>query len=334
MRIAPNSVLTRQSQGVHSRHWMRHRFKQALAAPDVGDPPAIHTRSPEGKAIIVHPTRTRDGPRVSGRILQPVQITVRRPSPEACVAPHDCSEIFLSLKGLLSILPIPGGNAAQDRRVERSNRKAFDMNRFLLGSALALTLSSTSLCAAPIATKAGATGSTGAEQVWLAKGNGNGNGHGGNGKKLFKKGHGKAGKGTSGHGKAEAGNGHGKTGKGHAQAGNGKPDHAGGPPPGANGKGATHGSNGNRKGASGRPAFTSAEREDLTRRLVSTPAPAGRDMARLAGATALALATPQLLVADIPKDELIAYSNCPPGLAKKDPPLRAAGSGQERGDLR
>ncbi|MCA0943888.1 hypothetical protein LCM08_03090 [Salipiger pacificus] len=194
------------------------------------------------------------------------------------------------------------------------------MNRFLLGSALALTLSSTSLCAAPLPIKADATGSAGAQQVWLAKGNGNGNSHGGNGKKLFKKGHGKAGKATSGHGKAEAGKGNAQAGKGNAQAGNGKPDHAGGPPPGANGKGATHASNGNRKGASGRPAFTSAEREDLTRRLVSTPAPSGRDMARLAGATALALATPQLLVADIPKDELIAYSNCPPGLAKKDPP--------------
>ncbi|WP_353471925.1 hypothetical protein PVT71_11515 [Salipiger sp. H15] len=183
------------------------------------------------------------------------------------------------------------------------------MKSFLIGSALALALSSTSLSAAPIHTTADVTGVGGAEQVWLAKGNGNGNGHGGNARKLLKKGHGKAGKGNSGHGNGQAGNGHAKPGKGNAQAGNGKPEHAGGPQLGAKGN-----------GARGRHAFTATEREDIVRRIVSTPAPAGRDMMPLVGATALALATPHLLVADIPEDELIAYSNCPPGLAKKDPP--------------
>ncbi|WP_251374043.1 hypothetical protein [Ponticoccus alexandrii] len=43
-------------------------------------------------------------------------------------------------------------------------------------------------------------------------------------------------------------------------------------------------------------------------------------MVRILGLTGLALATPQLVVAEVPDDELVGYANCPPGLAKKDPP--------------
>ena len=46
----------------------------------------------------------------------------------------------------------------------------------------------------------------------------------------------------------------------------------------------------------------------------------GRDMAAILGAAALALAAPELNAAALPDDELITYRNCPPGLAKKDPP--------------
>ena len=52
-------------------------------------------------------------------------------------------------------------------------------------------------------------------------------------------------------------------------------------------------------------------------------------MKRLLAATALAVVTPQLLVADIPDDELIAYRNCPPGLARKDPPCVPPGLARE-----
>ncbi|NDV99372.1 hypothetical protein [Salipiger sp. PrR002] len=201
------------------------------------------------------------------------------------------------------------------------------MSKFLIGSALALALSSTSLSAAPVHGVRDSVGPAGAEKLWLAKGNnGNGNkGNSGNGKKLIKKGHGNSGKGTPGKGNAQSSNGSAKPGKGNAQAGNaqagnGKPEHAVGPKAGAKGNGAKQASNGNGKGADGRRVFTQSEREEGVSRLISTPAPAGRDMTRILGATALALATPQLLVSDIPEDELITYSNCPPGLAKKDPP--------------
>ncbi len=85
--------------------------------------------------------------------------------------------------------------------------------------------------------------------------------------------------------------------QGRANPGHGKPDHAGGPKPAGN-----------------------------TPRPKSRPAPAAtpglekRDMTRILGASALVWATPQLGVADLSADELITYANCPPGLAKKDPP--------------
>ncbi|MFW8637217.1 hypothetical protein [Cribrihabitans pelagius] len=196
------------------------------------------------------------------------------------------------------------------------------MTKLLIGSAVALALASTSLSAAPLQAQGSIPGFGTAigEQIWLAKGNngkGHGDGHGGGKKKLPKKGHGNAGNGNPGNGNAHAGNGNDRASDG---MGNGKPGHAGGPKPKAKGKDTGHASSGNGNGAHSRRAFTKAEREEAASRISSAPAPAGRDMTRVLGAAALALVTPQLIVSDIPEDELIVYRNCPPGLAKKDPP--------------
>ncbi len=205
------------------------------------------------------------------------------------------------------------------------------MNKFCIGGALALALASTSLSAAPIYAQGGdpGFGVAGAERIWLAQGNnGKGNGNGGGNKKQLKKDHGNSGKGNPGRGndKASKVNGQSKPGKANAQAnngngnGNGKPEQAGGSKHKDRGNAAKQARAGNGNGDDARRRYTAAEREDAVKRIVSTPAPAGRDMARILGATGLALATPKLVVSDTPEDELIRYRNCPPGLAKKDPP--------------
>lgn len=195
------------------------------------------------------------------------------------------------------------------------------MNKLFISSAVALTLTSTPLAAGSLQTQGEIArfGMEHRERIWLTQGN-NGNGHGND--KAPKKGHGHAGKDNPGNGKAHAGNGNAKAGKGNDDAakGNRKPEHAGGPKFKANGKGEGHASQGNGKGAKERRPFTTAARGEAVSRIISTPAPSGRDMKRVLSATALALASPHLLVADIPEDELITYRNCPPGLAKKDPP--------------
>ncbi|TBN46976.1 hypothetical protein EYF88_15790 [Paracoccus sediminis] len=192
------------------------------------------------------------------------------------------------------------------------------MNTFLISSAVVLALTSTHLAAGPIQIQSPIApfGATSVEQLWLAKDN-NGKGQG-NGKATGK-GHGNAGKGNRGPDRAHGRNEQPGAGKGrdHPPSRAGKPDHASGPKLKMNGKAAEHASHGH---GNGRRGFTAAEREEVLSRIISTPAPAGRDMKRLLAATALAVVTPQLLVADIPDDELIAYRNCPPGLARKDPP--------------
>ena len=62
------------------------------------------------------------------------------------------------------------------------------------------------------------------------------------------------------------------------------------------------------------------ERDTTVERLMKTPAPEGRDMVKILAATALALAAPNLNIAEASEDEVVTYRNCPPGLAKKDPP--------------
>lgn len=185
------------------------------------------------------------------------------------------------------------------------------MNRLLIGSAMALALASTHLVAGPIHARAdiARVGATSVEQLWLAKddkGKGQGNG------KAMGQGNGS----NRGHDKAQGSRNPAKAGRGSDRPVSrvGKPEHAGGPKLEANDK-AERPSRGN-----GRRGFTTAEREEILSRIISTQAPAGRDMRRLLAATALAVVTPQLLVADIPENELITYRNCPPGLAKKDPP--------------
>lgn len=192
------------------------------------------------------------------------------------------------------------------------------MNTFLISSAVALALTSTHLAAGPIQIQGPMApfGATSVEQLWLAKddkGKGQGNG------KATGKGHGNAGHGNRDPDRAQGRNEQPGAGKGrdHPASRAGKPDHAGGPKPKTNAKAAEQVSRGH---GQGRRGFTAAEREEVLSRIISTPAPAGRDMKRLLAATALAVVTPQLRVADIPDDELIAYRNCPPGLAKKDPP--------------
>jgi hypothetical protein len=192
------------------------------------------------------------------------------------------------------------------------------MNRFFISSAVALALTSTHLAASPVYTQGeiAPLGAMFAEQLWLAKDN-NGKGHG-NGKAMGK-GHGNAGNSDRGHKRAQERNEQPGAGKGrdHPASRAGKPEHAGGPKHKGNDKVVETASQGN---GNGRRGFTTAEHEEVLSRILSTPAPAGRDMKRLLAATALAVVTPQLLVSGIPADELITYRNCPPGLAKKDPP--------------
>jgi hypothetical protein len=54
--------------------------------------------------------------------------------------------------------------------------------------------------------------------------------------------------------------------------------------------------------------------------ILTVRAPDGRDMSVLLGALPLALLGSGVVFADVPEDRLLTYRNCPPGLAKKDPP--------------
>ncbi|WP_347920197.1 hypothetical protein [Paracoccus marcusii] len=171
------------------------------------------------------------------------------------------------------------------------------MTRFFINAAMAFALSSTSSFATPIHGEGNRAHAGGApsEHIWLAQGN--------SGKykdKPPKRGRGSAGNDNPGNRNAHRGNGN-----DHAARGNRSAERA-------------RGKNGN--SAPGPQRFTTAEREEVLNRLLSTAAPTDRDMRRVLAATALAFLTPQLLVANVPGDELITYLNCPPGLAKKDPP--------------
>jgi len=54
--------------------------------------------------------------------------------------------------------------------------------------------------------------------------------------------------------------------------------------------------------------------------ILSIRAPEGRDMIALLGAVPLALLGSDVVFADVTDDRLLTYRNCPPGLAKKNPP--------------
>ncbi|TDK51470.1 transketolase [Antarcticimicrobium luteum] len=62
------------------------------------------------------------------------------------------------------------------------------------------------------------------------------------------------------------------------------------------------------------------ERERDSEAILRVRAPDGRDMIMLLGAAPLALLGSDVIFADVPDDRRLTYRNCPPGLAKKDPP--------------
>jgi hypothetical protein len=62
------------------------------------------------------------------------------------------------------------------------------------------------------------------------------------------------------------------------------------------------------------------DRVRLSDEILRVPAPQGRDMTVLLGAAPLALLGSQISFPDVSDEQLLTYRNCPPGLAKKDPP--------------
>ncbi len=62
------------------------------------------------------------------------------------------------------------------------------------------------------------------------------------------------------------------------------------------------------------------DRARLSDEILKIRAPQGRDMGVLLGALPLALLGSEVVFSDVPHDQLLTYRNCPPGLAKKDPP--------------
>lgn len=201
------------------------------------------------------------------------------------------------------------------------------MNKFVTASAVALSLSSTSLYAAPIHARGDVADFSKVidEPIWLSQAN-NGKGKGAGNYKKPQEAQGNTGKAKAGNGNAKASKGNERGNNGNADLGNGngngknKLEKAGRQEPKANGNGVARTLNGKDNGANGRKAFTKAEREDAVSRLFSARAPDGRDMTRVLGSVGLSRATPQLAISETPLDELITYSNCPPGLANKNPP--------------
>ncbi len=62
------------------------------------------------------------------------------------------------------------------------------------------------------------------------------------------------------------------------------------------------------------------DRSRISNEVLEVRAPEGRDMSVLLGAVPLALLGSQIAYADVPEDKRLTYRNCPPGLAKMDPP--------------
>jgi hypothetical protein len=62
------------------------------------------------------------------------------------------------------------------------------------------------------------------------------------------------------------------------------------------------------------------DRARLSDEILRVQAPKGRDMTVLLGAVPLTLLGSEVVFSDVPDDQVLTYRNCPPGLAKKDPP--------------
>lgn len=194
------------------------------------------------------------------------------------------------------------------------------MTAALLSAGMVTSAAAAPVIAAPVAVSSinALTAGDHSAQLWLAKDNGKGNGKGAKAEKPAKGG--KA-KGPGKDKQAKANRGNDKPGKGNgSDKVKGKPEKAGK----AQQKQAKADKPAkNDKPAKGMKADRGETRgPDWDRRaeeILRVRAPADRDMLTILGAAALALAGPQLVVADTPIDELITYRNCPPGLAKKTP---------------
>lgn len=62
------------------------------------------------------------------------------------------------------------------------------------------------------------------------------------------------------------------------------------------------------------------DRVRISNEVLQVRAPQGRDMSVLLGAAPLAFLGSQISFPDVSGEQLLTYRNCPPGLAKKDPP--------------
>ncbi len=62
------------------------------------------------------------------------------------------------------------------------------------------------------------------------------------------------------------------------------------------------------------------DRVRISNEILQVRAPKGRDMSVLLGAAPLAFLGSQISFPDVSDEQLLTYRNCPPGLAKKDPP--------------
>lgn len=154
-----------------------------------------------------------------------------------------------------------------------------------------------------------------ASGLWLAKNNGNGNGNGKAKGQVKKQAKGpKPGKDKPAKVAANE-----KPGKG-----NGNGNAAKAVPPGQ----AKKADAGAAKVKRGNGPERDADWDARAERVMQVTAPDGRNLAVL-GAAALGLATPGIISASTPVDDLLTYRNCPPGLAKKDPPCVPPGLAKE-----
>ena len=67
-------------------------------------------------------------------------------------------------------------------------------------------------------------------------------------------------------------------------------------------------------------ARSKGDRSSESEAVLGVRAPESRDMILLLGAFPLALIGPNVIFADVPENRRLTYRNCPPGLAKKNPP--------------
>ncbi|MFC6760090.1 hypothetical protein ACFQFQ_12250 [Sulfitobacter porphyrae] len=144
-------------------------------------------------------------------------------------------------------------------------------------------------------------------QLWLAKDNGKGNGKGAKAEKPAK------GNKAKGHGKDKQSKGKGKDKT--RDIAKGKPDK-----PGKADKQQARNDKPDKALKAGKGKLRGADWDKRAEEILRVKAPADRDMLTLLGGVALALAGPQLVVADTPIEQLITYRNCPPAWPRRPRP--------------